>query len=44
MEDWDPSSYCLEQLGDKVGELDTIDQSRKELMGKLTNMSRRESV
>jgi len=40
-EDWDPSSYCLEQLGDKVGELDTIDQSRKELMGQLTTVSRR---
>ena len=26
-EEWDSSSYCLEQLGDKVGELDTIDQS-----------------
>ena len=31
-EEWDPSSYCLEQLGDKVGELDTIDHSRKELL------------
>ena len=41
MEDWDPSSYCLEQLGDKVGELDTIDQSRKELMGQLTTVSSR---
>jgi len=40
-EEWDPSTYCLEQLGDKVGELDTIDQSRKELMGQLTTVSRR---
>ena len=24
-EEWDPSSYRLEQLGDKVGELDNID-------------------
>jgi len=40
-EEWDPSSYCLEQLGDKVGELDTIDQSRKELLVQLTTVSRR---
>jgi len=40
-EEWDPSTYCLQQLGDKVGELETIDQSRKELMGQLTTVSRR---
>ena len=32
---------CLEQLGDKVGELDTNDQSRKELLVQLTTVSRR---
>jgi len=40
-DEWDPSTYCLEQLGEKVGELETIDQSRKELMGQLTTVSRR---
>jgi len=40
-EEWDPSSYCLEQLGNKVGDLDTIDQSRKELLVQLTTVSRR---
>jgi len=40
-DEWDPSTYCLEQLGDKVGELETIDQNRKELMGQLTTVSRR---
>ena len=36
-----PSSYCLEQLGNKVGDLDTIDQSRKEILVQLTTVSRR---
>ena len=40
-EEWDPSSYCLEQLGNKVGDLDTIDQSRKEILVQLTTVSRR---
>ena len=40
-EEWDPSSYCLEKLGNKVGDLDTIDQSRKEILVQLTTVSRR---
>ena len=32
--EWDPSSYCMEQL-------DTNDQSRKELLVQLTTVSRR---
>ena len=34
-EEWDPSSFCLEKLGNKVGDLETIDQSRKELLVQL---------
>ena len=40
-EDSDPSLHCLNLLGDKVGDLQSIDESRKALMHQLTTVSRR---
>jgi len=40
-EDSDPSLHCLNLLGDMVGDLQSIDESRKALMQQLTTVSRR---
>ena len=40
-EDSDPSLHCLNLLGDMVGDLQSIDESRKALMHQLTTVSRR---
>ena len=40
-EDSDPSLHCLNLLGDMVGDLQSIDESRKSLMHQLTTVSRR---
>ena len=40
-EDWDSSSYWIQKLGESVNDLETIDASRKDLMKRLTTVSRR---
>ena len=40
-EDWDPSTFWLESLGEDVGDIDRIDLARKDLMKQLTTVSRR---
>jgi hypothetical protein len=40
-EDSDPSLHCLGLLGDRLAEVDVIDENRKRLMQQLTTVSRR---